>query len=122
MGATFSSGSVGTPARGDIWLVNLEPVKGHEQGGQRPAVVISADSFNRSAAGLVIVAPMTTVHKGIPWHIHVAPPDGNVRQMSYVKCEDLRSISTDRLIDRWGVLSVRIMDQVSDTIRVLLQL
>jgi mRNA interferase MazF len=117
-----TSRPVNSPLRGDIWLVRLEPIVGHEQGGTRPAVVVSADQFNRSLAGLVIVTPLTTVRKGIPWHIEVNSPDGGVRQTSYIKCEDIRSISTERLVTRWGTLSAQTMSSVANTIKVLLQL
>jgi mRNA interferase MazF len=110
------------PIRGDIWLVNLEPVVGHEQGGTRPAVVVSANPFNRSRSGLVMVAPMTTVFKGIPWNVKVSPPEGGLRHTSYIKCEDLRSISTDRLVRRFGTLSADTLGSVAKTIQILLDL
>jgi mRNA interferase MazF len=122
MEASFTSRLAGPPARGDIWLVDLKPVVGHEQGGRRPAVVISANGLNRSAAGLVIVLPMTTVHKGMPSHVMASPSDSDVREVSYIKCEDIRSISTRRLVTHWGRVSAQTMAQVSDTVRILLQL
>lgn len=103
-------------------MVNLEPVVGHEQDGKRPAVVVSVDRFNKSRAGLLIVVPTTTVQKGVPWHIRVTPADSDIRETSYIKCEDLRSISTDRLIRRCGTVSAQTMSQVESTIKVLLKL
>lgn len=116
------SGAIGPPSWGEVWLVTLDPTRGHEQAGTRPAVVVSANGFNQSPAGLVIVAPMTTVNKRIPWHVQLDPPQGGVRQTSYVKCEDIRSVSTERLVDRWGILTTATMDAVADRLRVLLQL
>lgn len=43
--------------RGDIVVVNLEPIEGHEQRGTRPALVLSTSAFN--ALGTVLVAPIT---------------------------------------------------------------
>ena len=63
------------PSRGDIWLVNLNPAPGHEQAGVRPALIVSVDPFNHGAAGLVVPLPLTSVEKGIPFHVAVAPPD-----------------------------------------------
>jgi mRNA interferase MazF len=45
------------PRRGEVWLVGLDPTKGHEQAGVRPALILSVDAFNSSAAGRVSVAP-----------------------------------------------------------------
>ncbi|NCR44934.1 MAG: type II toxin-antitoxin system PemK/MazF family toxin, partial [Microcystis aeruginosa SX13-01] len=52
--------------RGEIWLADLNPVRGHEQAGKRPCLVISADLFNQGASGLVVVLPVTSKDKGIP--------------------------------------------------------
>ena len=51
--------AVPKPVRGEVWDVDLNPVIGHEQGGKRPALVVSADGFNKTQAGLVIVVPIT---------------------------------------------------------------
>lgn len=54
------------PSRGEIWLVDLNLVKGHEQAGVRPALIVSVDPFNQGPAGLVVVLPITTKAKGMP--------------------------------------------------------
>lgn len=43
------------PKRGEIWLIDLNPTRGHEQHGIRPAVIISVDEFNSCPADLIIV-------------------------------------------------------------------
>jgi mRNA-degrading endonuclease toxin of MazEF toxin-antitoxin module len=48
-----------TPERGDIYLVSLDPTRGHEQRGRRPVLVISPDAFNRLTR-VPIVLPITT--------------------------------------------------------------
>ncbi len=110
------------PLRGEVWLTDLEPVRGHEQGRIRPCVVVSEDTFNQGPAGLVIIVPMTTRDRGIPIHVAVAPPDGGVRQLSFIKCEDVRSISVKRLLERWGTISDQTIRSVEDHLRVLLGL
>ena len=47
------------PRQGDIWLINFSPVVGKEQGGRRPALVLSRDEHNRPSA-VVTVAPLTS--------------------------------------------------------------
>lgn len=110
------------PARGDIWLVDLGLTEGHEQAGKRPAVVISANGFNQSPAGLVTVLPMTSVNKGITWHVEVAPPEGNLRKVSYVMCDQVRSVSVGRLVARWGEIGTATLAQISGAVQILLDL
>ena len=109
-------------SRGEIWLVNLNPSRGHEQAGTRPALVVSADQFNHGPAGLVVICPMTTTERGIPLHVEVRPPEGGVRERCFIKCEDIRSVSTERLMDRWGDVSDRTLASVADRVRILLEL
>lgn len=110
------------PSRGEIWMVDLEPVRGHEQGGRRPALVVSDDTFNEGPADLVIVLPITSKAKGIPLHVAVGPPEGGVNMTSYIKCEDVRSISKHRLLKRWGIVTPQTMTAIEDRLRILLKL
>jgi mRNA interferase MazF len=92
------------PRQGEVWGVDLDPVRGHEQGGERPALILSVTKFNEGPAGLVILAPITSVGKGIPLHVPIDPPEGGVKRRSYIKPEDIRSVSVDRLAVRWGAV------------------
>lgn len=109
-------------SRGEIWLVGLDPTKGREQTGMRPALVVSVDIFNHGAAELVVLIPITSKAKGIPLHVEVTPPEGGLTITSFVKCEDLRSISTSRLVRRLGKVSSPTIDNVEDRLRILLGL
>lgn len=110
------------PDRGDIWLVNLNPTMGREQRGIRPCLVVSADPLNHGPAELAIVLPITSKNKGIPSHVAVLPPQGGLKQPSFVKCEDVRSISTMRLLERWGKIDPHTLDSVAYRLRLLLDL
>ena len=85
------------PLRGEIWMIDLDPTRGHEQAGKRPALVISDDLFNGGPAGLVIVLPLTSKPKSVRTHVAVQPPEGGLRKPSFIKCEDVRSVSVERL-------------------------
>jgi mRNA interferase MazF len=110
------------PSRGELWDVRLGPARGHEQAGSRPALVVSTDAFNHGPAGLVVVLPLTTRRKGIPFHVAIEPPEGGVRTQSFVKPEDIRAISVERLGKRWGVVSPATLGAVEERLRVLLEL
>jgi mRNA interferase MazF len=110
------------PSRGEIWLVDLNPTRGHEQAGVRPALVISADPFNHGPAGLIVVLPLTTTRRGIPLHVAIDPPEGGLRERSFAKCEDIRSISSERLRERWGRVAPGTIRLIEDRLRILLEI
>lgn len=108
--------------RGDVWRGDLDPVRGHEQGRARPVVIISADVFNAGPAQLVLICPITTRFRRIPSHVPVAPPEGGLRAHSYVVCEQVRAISTERLGPRLGELDRPSMAAIDERLRILLDL
>lgn len=110
------------PSRGEVWLASLDPTRGHEQSGRRPVLIMSEDLFNRGPAGLAIVLPLTSTLRGIPSHVVVEPPEGGLKGTSAILCEAIRSISTERLIVRWGAVFSATMIQVEDTLRILMRL
>lgn len=110
------------PVRGEVWQADLDPTRGHEQAGRRPCLVVSVDLFNQGPAGLVVVLPITSKAKGIPFHVEIAPPEAGLNMRSYIKCEDIRSIATERLVHRWGTVSAQTFAAVEDRLRILLAL
>jgi mRNA interferase MazF len=95
--------------QGDLVWLDFEPVLGHEQGGRRPAVVVSSDLFNRLAK-MAVFCPITNTNNGFPLHIklentkttgfilaeHAAALDYNVRNPEFI--ESLPSSLLDRLL------------------------
>lgn len=110
------------PSRGEIWTVNLNPVKGREQAGYRPGLVISVDTFNHGPANLVIIIPITSKERKIPFHIPINPPEAGVSKKSFIKCEDIRSISTERLSKCIGIVQPETLNAVEDRLKILLGL
>ena len=97
-------------------------MRGHEQAGKRPCLVISVDLFNQGASGLVVVLPITSNDKGIPFHIKINSPDGGIKTQSFIKCEDVRSISVERLDKCWGTVSSETLAAVEDRLKILMGL
>ena len=108
--------------RGEVWLVDLDPIEGREQAGRRPALVVSVDTFNASAAELVSVLPITSKARALRTRIEITPPEGGLSVTSYVIGEQLRTISTRRLLKPLGKVSATTMARVGDVVRVLLGL
>src|SRR5207302_5847205 len=72
------------PSRGEIWRVDFEPVRGHEQGRVRPALIVSSDIYNHGPAGLVTVVPMTTKGRPIRSFLRVDPPEGGLQKTRFL--------------------------------------
>ncbi len=89
-------------SQGEIWSVDLNPVRGHEQAGRRPVLVISVDGLNQGPAALAIVLPITTRQREIATRVAIEPPEGGLPERSFVICEQVRTISTERFGDRSG--------------------
>jgi len=110
------------PARGDVWLADLHPIRGHEQAGRRPVLVASVDAFNQVRADLVVVLPITSTLRAIPFHVTVQPPEGGLSNPSSILCEAVRPINKDRLVQRWGTVATGTMNTVEDRLRIFLGL
>jgi mRNA interferase MazF len=111
------------PNRGEIWLADLSPTRGHEQAGARPVLIISTNTFNHGSADLVFVLPLTRTDRRIPIHVPIDSPEGGVSARSYILCDALRSIAKDRLGPRaWGSVSAATLRKVVDNLRILMEL
>jgi mRNA interferase MazF len=108
--------------RGEVWLVDFDPVEGHEQAGRHPALVLSVDGFNASPAELVTVLPITSKARTLRTRIAVVPPEGGLSVASYVIGEQTCTVSSRRLVKRFGVVSGTTMVKVADVVRMLLGL
>jgi len=111
-----------TARRGEVWLVDFGDPVGREQSGRRPAIVVSADPLNESQAGVVIVIPITTAHRGLPSHLEVEPGSSGLDEVSYAKCEDVKSIAEQRLIARLGAATDAVMFDIARVLRFLLDI
>jgi mRNA interferase MazF len=105
-----------------VWLVDFGGPVGREQSGTRPAVVVSAGALNDSHAGVVVVVPTTTTLRDLPSHIEIDPHDSGLDEASYAKCEDVKSISEERLIARLGAVGEEAMFLIARALRFLLDL
>jgi mRNA interferase MazF len=105
------------PLQGEIWDVDFRPVVGHEQGGRRPALVISHNAFNAAANELCVVMPLTTrggrtAQAVLPSDIIIEPPEGGVTSRSAVLTNQIRTVSHQRLRGRRGAISRQTLHDV----------
>jgi mRNA interferase MazF len=105
-----------------VWLVDFGDPIGREQSGRRPAVVVSSDSLNDSRAGVLIVVPLTATYRGLPSHIEIDRGGSGLDEVSYAKCEDVKSVSEQRLVGRLGAVGDEAIFQIARALRFLLDL
>lgn len=79
------------PERTDIIWLNFDPKSGHEQGGKRPALVLTPSSYN-AKTGLLIACPITSRIKGYPFEVEVKTETiSGVVLADQIKCLDWKS-------------------------------
>ena len=111
--------SIRTPRRGDVVRVRLDPIEGAEQGGDRPALILSPDVINEHSP-VVLIASITTkkIDRVYPFEVLVSPPEGGLKQPSKVLLMQMRSIDKQRLAGFYGELSSESMTRVEAAIQV----
>ncbi len=92
------------PRRGELYWVDFGTPRGSEQGGRRPAVVVSGNIANR-ASPVVLVAAVTTKipSRQYPWNVPLAAT-GELREDGTILCNQLRVVSKERLETYVGAL------------------
>ncbi len=70
----------------------------------------------------MIFIPITRTERGIASHVQVTPPEGGLKDVSFIQCEAIRSISKQRLKSKWGKVSPQTLAAVDDRMRLLLNL
>lgn len=113
--------------RGEIRLVDLEPVRGSEANKRRPAVIVSNDRANSVAArlgrGVVTVVPVTSnIDRIFPFQALLSASATGLRQDSKAQAEQVRSIAVERLGAVLGRAPADVMAHLDDALRLHLQL
>ena len=108
--------------RGEIFLADLGDPIGHEQALSRPVVVVSAQPWLNSDPPVLTVLPITRTFRGRSTHVEIEPGPSGLRATSYIKCEDIRAISPQRLGRYFGTADATVLVQVEFIMRRLLAL
>ena len=98
--------------RGDIYLVDLNPCRGSEQGGVRPAVVVQNNSGNYHSPVLIVV-PLTTKIKKENMPTHCLIENRCLREPSMAICESPRPIDKERIRGYIGKVTKSEMERIS---------
>jgi mRNA interferase MazF len=112
------------PRRGEVWLVEFDPSRGHEIQKTRPAVIIQNDIGNRYSP-VTIVAAITSKLSPAPYPVEVAVVPGKANGLtlpSAVNLGQIRSVDRERLVRRLGTLDSVTMRKVDRALIISLEL
>jgi mRNA interferase MazF len=113
--------------RGEVRMVDLDPVRGAEANKLRPAVIVSNDAANSAAAklgrGVLTVVPVTSnVDRIYPFQVLLPAGAGGLSQDSKAQAEQVRSLDAERIGEQLGRLSDQLIASLDDALRLHLVL
>jgi mRNA interferase MazF len=113
--------------RGEIVTVSLDPVRGSEASKTRPAVVVSNDAANATAArlrrGVITVVPVTSNTARIyPFQVLLPASQTGLREDSKAQAEQVRSVAVERVGERVGQLPEALVTELDQALRIHLSL
>jgi mRNA interferase MazF len=110
--------------RGDIWLADLAPVKGHEQAKKRPMLVVQNDIANEYSSCITIV-PITTYSGGKIYRteILIKPPEAGLKNESLILCSQIRTLDKElRFVEYLGRITQTTSEKVDQALKMHLAL
>jgi mRNA interferase MazF len=97
--------------RGDVLWADLNPVRGHEQAGKRPVVVISDDQFNAHSRTVIAMAITSQQQKaGFPFTLEIN--SAKLPKRSWVKISQIRTLSVERIGRKLGRVTPEELDRL----------
>ena len=108
-----------TIQRGEIYFVNLNPVQGREQAGQRPVLVLSIDDINRLPLVMTVVVGTkgANVPRDYPINVRVAAADSGLPMETVFLCFQLRSLDARRFpLAPAGKVTGHILERIEDAV------
>lgn len=109
--------------RGEIVIAELEPVKGSEQGGVRPVLIVQNDISNEYSP-ITIIAPITSriYDRNYPTNVFIKKTDSGLDKDSTILLNQIRTIDKRRIIKKISKLDLFFMDRVDMAIKISLGL
>ena len=107
--------------RGEVYLADLNPVRGREQGGRRPVLIVQNDIGNRHSPVTIVAAITSSVaERPYPTEVRLRVGEGGLPKDSAVLLNQIKTIDRERLEQRLGRLDAATMRQVDEAIKISL--
>lgn len=105
--------------RGELWMASLDPIRGSEQAGTRPVLILQADPLNAFLRTAVIVPLTSNLNWArFPFCVQVPADEAGLTTDSVALCHQARAIDKTRLIRRMGEVAPTTLTQVEQALRV----
>ena len=101
--------------RGEIRWADLSPVRGHEQAGLRPVLILSHDIFNE-CSGTVIAVAITSQPQKAGFPLTLELKSANLPKKSWIKISQIRTLAVERIGAKIASIEEQILDQVLEGI------
>ena len=109
--------------RGDVYLADLSPVQGSEQGGVRPVVIIQNDTGNKYSPTVIVAAITGRINKAkIPTHVEIEKKKYKLDKDSVILLEQIRTLDKRRLKEKIGHMTDSDMEKVNKALLISLSL
>ena len=109
--------------KGDIFLADLNPVRGSEQGNVRPVLIIQNNIANKHSPVVIIAAITSKIFsKEFPTNVYLSKSESKLDKDSTVLLNQIRTVDKSRLIKRISFLEGHIMNEVEGAIKISLDL
>ena len=110
--------------RGEIWWTDFGQPFGSEPGFRRPSLIVQADAFNQSLIATVVLVPLTrnVALATAPGNVLCRPRETGLRHPSVANVSQVTVADRRRLVERVGVLPARLLTQVDEGLRLVLEL
>lgn len=100
--------------RGEVYWVDLEPIRGHEIAKKRPGVIVSRQTINEHS-DVIVVCPLTDSYgKTSKMHVFVPAGEANLEKDSIIHCGQIRAIDKSRLGTKMGELTPATIEKVNN--------
>lgn len=104
-------------SRGEIWLANLNPVRGSEQMGTRSVLVFQTDTINRFTTTVITIPFTTNLRRAsLPSCIQISAGIGGLSKDSVALCHQMRVLDKSRLTKKLGILDDEMLEKVKECV------
>jgi mRNA interferase MazF len=106
-----------TVRRGEIWLANLNPIRGSEQAGTRPVLIFQNDAINRFTTTFLSIPLTTNLRRAsLPSCLTIPEGEGGLAKESVAVCHRLRVPDGARLLKKLGEVKKETLTQIESVV------
>src|SRR5215210_1986113 len=104
--------------RGEIWVADLNPIRGSEQAGTRPVLIFQNNLINKYTTTILAIPLTTNLRRAsLPSCMQISKGEGGLASDSVALCHQLRVLDKTRLIKRLGTVNLKILSAIESCVK-----